>query len=170
MERDINVVANVKKDGSVAFKTGDGLPLEMGGGKAMRNVVMGFRFDGVKKIQMRVETDTDPAGQAIYSIVEPNVIGGEGSGFYAISTPVGMPPEEIHVYCDDDMSWPEHGFDMTVYKAIGPELTQIDRTKYEITNVDPEFRTFAILLTPGIDISFWAASDIVFEISEHQDL
>ena len=32
MERDINVVAQVKEDGSVAFKTGDGMPLSMGGG------------------------------------------------------------------------------------------------------------------------------------------
>lgn len=32
MERDINVVAQVKEDGSVAFKTGDGMPLQMGGG------------------------------------------------------------------------------------------------------------------------------------------
>lgn len=33
MERNINVVAQVKEDGSIAFKTGDGLPLQMGGGE-----------------------------------------------------------------------------------------------------------------------------------------
>lgn len=32
MERDINVVAHVKKDGTVWFGTGDGLLLDMGGG------------------------------------------------------------------------------------------------------------------------------------------
>lgn len=32
MERDINVVAQVKEDGTISFKTGDGHPLSMGGG------------------------------------------------------------------------------------------------------------------------------------------
>lgn len=33
MERDINVVAHVKDNGSVSFTTGDGLPIQLGGGE-----------------------------------------------------------------------------------------------------------------------------------------
>lgn len=32
MERDINVVVRIKEDGSMSFMSGDGLPLNMGGG------------------------------------------------------------------------------------------------------------------------------------------
>lgn len=166
MERDTNVVAQVKEDGSVAFKTGDGLPLEIGGGKAMRNIIIGFRFDYVKKIRITVETGTRPDGQLIYSTVEPNPIMGEGSGLYAISMPVGFMPVQIDVYCNEDASFPDTGFDMTIYKTLGPELTQVDRTKYEITNVSLISKTFSIQLTPGIDIGWWAASDIFFDVGE----
>ncbi len=38
MERDINVVVRIKEDGSMSFLSGDGLPIQIGGGSTSENV------------------------------------------------------------------------------------------------------------------------------------
>lgn len=61
MERDINVVAQVKEDGSIAFKTGDGLPLQIGGGgtKLYRHTITGEAMGHSFKFSF-ISTNSDP--------------------------------------------------------------------------------------------------------------
>lgn len=61
MERDINVVAQVKEDGSVGYKTGDGLPLDIGGGGEVKHLYKHtVRIaDGAHGIFMDIYNDTE---------------------------------------------------------------------------------------------------------------
>lgn len=73
MERDINVVAQVKENGNVSYKTGDGLPLEIGGGSGGTKLYKhSIRFN----VEMKGEYNLEIISNSASPITNTNDIGG----------------------------------------------------------------------------------------------
>lgn len=168
MERDINVVAQVKEDGSVGFKTGDGLPLDMAGGKAMRNITINFSAFSPTSVKVFIPNN-DPDGETGGRTVElKKVLESEAAGtvFFAGQVPIGFAPKEITINFDVDPELPQD-LELTFYKNIGPDSSQTGVTVYEVTEYDNEEGLCVISLTAGLDYDLWIPSDIYIGVAPH---
>lgn len=169
MERDINVVANVKKDGSVAFKTGDGLPLEMGGGKAMRNITFSSTAFLPTSVKAFIPDDLDDETVGHYVELKP-VLKDVDSGLFAAQIPFGFPPSEITINFEGDPELPQ-ALDIQVYKSTGAYAPpQSDSTKYEVTDYDYENGVCVISISTGPDYELWIPSNIYIGVDPHNPL
>lgn len=167
MERDINVVANVKKDGSVAFKTGDGLPLEMGGGKAMRNVTFFSTAFLPTSVKAFIPDDPDDDTVGHYVELKPMLKDEEaGAGLFSVQIPVGLPPKHISINFVGDPELPSL-LGIVFYKTVGDYSLQAGLTSYFVTEYDHETGVCVISIQEGSDYVLWIPSDIYIRVDPH---